>query len=90
MTLVSSWVLAGGSRSSNVGVIIGSIGGAVVLIIVAIFFLLCKKKKKGYKPEDYVDVPGLFFLAILVDLLSTVLVMIDNAFKNDVISCFLF
>lgn len=38
----------------------------MVLIVVAVFFLLCKTKKKGYKPEDFVDVPGLFFLAILV------------------------
>ncbi|KAI0498575.1 hypothetical protein KFK09_019463 [Dendrobium nobile] len=48
----------GGSHSSNVGVILGSIGGAVVLIIAVVFFLLCKGKKKGHQPEVFVDVPG--------------------------------
>ncbi|KAL0911972.1 hypothetical protein M5K25_017912 [Dendrobium thyrsiflorum] len=48
----------GGSHSSNVGVILGSIGGAVGLIIAVVFFLLCKGKKKGHQPEVFVDVAG--------------------------------
>ncbi|KAH7656692.1 Non-specific serine/threonine protein kinase protein [Dioscorea alata] len=48
----------GGSHSSKVGVVVGSIGGVIALIILGIMFLFCKHRRKGYKREVFVDVPG--------------------------------
>ncbi|KAK8941173.1 putative LRR receptor-like serine/threonine-protein kinase [Platanthera zijinensis] len=48
----------GGSHGSNVGAILGSIGGAIVLVIVVFILLLCKRRRKDYQLEVFVDVAG--------------------------------
>ncbi|XP_020588408.1 probable LRR receptor-like serine/threonine-protein kinase At5g10290 isoform X2 [Phalaenopsis equestris] len=54
----SNITVNGKYHGSNVGVVLGSIGGAVMLIIAVVFFLLCKRKNQGYQPEVFVDVTG--------------------------------
>ncbi|KAJ0960047.1 hypothetical protein J5N97_000162 [Dioscorea zingiberensis] len=55
---VSSISALGGSHSSKIGVVLGSIGGIIALIILVVLFLFCKHRKKGYRREVFVDVAG--------------------------------
>ncbi|XP_020592740.1 probable LRR receptor-like serine/threonine-protein kinase At5g65240 isoform X2 [Phalaenopsis equestris] len=48
----------GGSSSSKIKVILGSIGGAIALILAVALFLLCRKRKEGFRQEAFVDVTG--------------------------------
>ncbi|KAK8941034.1 putative LRR receptor-like serine/threonine-protein kinase [Platanthera zijinensis] len=50
--------LAGGSHSSNLGAILGSLGGAVVLIFAVFLLLLGMRERNAYQPEVFVDVAG--------------------------------
>ncbi|KAI0507627.1 hypothetical protein KFK09_013753 [Dendrobium nobile] len=48
----------GGSNSSKIKVILGSIGGAIVLILAVALFLLCRRRREGFRQEAFVDVTG--------------------------------
>ncbi|XP_020273294.1 probable LRR receptor-like serine/threonine-protein kinase At5g10290 isoform X2 [Asparagus officinalis] len=50
---------AGGSHHSELGAVLGSIGGALALLIVAgVALFLWKRKRRGYRREVFVDVAG--------------------------------
>ncbi|KAK8952283.1 putative LRR receptor-like serine/threonine-protein kinase [Platanthera zijinensis] len=50
--------ITGGSNSSKIIIILGSIGGAIVLILAATIFVHCKRKRERFKQEAFVDVTG--------------------------------
>lgn len=53
-------VLTGKSQNSKVGIVLGIVGGVILLLVVGIICLICKSQRKGYRREEFVDVPGLF------------------------------
>lgn len=49
----------GGSHSSKIGVVLGTIAGVIGLCFVVFIVLYCRKgRRKGYRPEVFVDVAG--------------------------------
>jgi hypothetical protein len=50
--------MTGGSHSSRVGVVLGSVGAVIVLIGIGFILFLCKRKKKISRSEVFVDVQG--------------------------------
>lgn len=55
---VKTTEMTGGSHSSKVGVVLGSIGAVIVLIVIGFILFLCKRKKKAGRSEVFTDVPG--------------------------------
>lgn len=54
--------MTGGSHHSELGVILGSIGGAIALVIVAgIALFIWKSRRKVYRRDVFTDVAGLSF-----------------------------
>ena len=51
--------VAGGSRKTKIGLIVGIIGGLVGLLLFAtVLFFLWKGSRRGYRREVFVDVVG--------------------------------
>lgn len=51
--------MTGGSHSSKIGIVLGSIAGVIGLSIVGFILLYFRKgRRKGYRPEVFVDVAG--------------------------------
>lgn len=54
--------MTGGSHHSELGVILGSIGGAIALVIVAgIALFIWKSRRKVYRRDVFTDVAGFIF-----------------------------
>uniref|UniRef100_A0A0D3F3P7 non-specific serine/threonine protein kinase n=1 Tax=Oryza barthii TaxID=65489 RepID=A0A0D3F3P7_9ORYZ len=50
--------ITGGSHSSKIGIVLGTVGGVIGLLIVAALFLFCKGRRKSHLREVFVDVAG--------------------------------
>jgi hypothetical protein len=57
-----------GSHSSKIGIVLGTVGGVIGLLIVAALFLFCKGRRKSHLREVFVDVAGICFHVLVVDL----------------------
>ena len=55
---VKTTEMIGGSHSSKVGIVLGSIGAVLMLIGIGLMLFLCKRKKKAGRSEVFIDVPG--------------------------------
>ncbi|KAJ4745883.1 BRI1-associated receptor kinase [Rhynchospora pubera] len=54
----SNMSFQGGSHSSKLGVVLGSIGAVILLIVIGFILFLYKRKKKAGRSEVFVDVAG--------------------------------
>lgn len=55
-------MLTGGPSKSEIGIVLGSIGGVIgLLVIIGVAFLFCKVRRKSHRREVFVDVAGLSF-----------------------------
>lgn len=57
-------MLAGTTKKSKVGIIVGVVGGIFVLLFGGLLFFLYKRRQKDYKGDVFVDIEGYYYRLI--------------------------